>query len=223
MPNAQCPDIRGFIFDLDGVLTDTAEYHYLAWQKLADEEGIPFNRQINEALRGVSRRASLMLIIGDRAYSEDQIQEMMARKNRYYVELIQNITPQDLLPGAIALLHELRQAGIKIAIGSGSKNAQTVIEKLGIANQIDSLADGYSVQKPKPAPDLFLYAAHQLGLKPEQCVVVEDAAAGVAAALAGGMWAIGIGPSERVGTAHIVLPSLAGVSWKDLQRQISNE
>ncbi|HIK06976.1 MAG TPA: beta-phosphoglucomutase [Trichormus sp. M33_DOE_039] len=219
----QSPDIRGFIFDLDGVLTDTAEYHYLAWQKLANEEGIPFNRQANEALRGVSRRASLMLIIGDRPYSEDQIQEMMARKNRYYVELIEHITPKDLLPGAIALLQELRQAGIKIAIGSGSKNARTVIEKLGIANLIDSLADGYSVQTPKPAPDLFLYAARQLGLNPAQCVVVEDAAAGVEAALAGGMWAIGIGPAERVGKAHIVLPSLAGVNWRDLQAQLSRK
>ncbi|WP_414579281.1 beta-phosphoglucomutase [Anabaena sp. CCY 9402-a] len=219
----QSPDIRGFIFDLDGVLTDTAEYHYLAWQKLADEEGLPFNREANEALRGISRRASLMLIIGDMTYSEDQIQEMMARKNRYYVELIKNITPKDLLPGAIALLDELRQAGIKIAIGSASKNAQSVIEKLGIADQVDAIADGYSVQQPKPAPDLFLYAAHQLGLNPQQCVVVEDAGAGVEAALAGGMWAIGIGPPERVGKAHIVLPNLAGVTWKDLQSQLSKK
>ncbi|UKP00237.1 beta-phosphoglucomutase [Nostoc sp. UHCC 0870] len=219
----QSPDIRGFIFDLDGVLTDTAEYHYLAWQKLADEEGIPFNREANEALRGISRLASLMLIIGDRTYSEDQIQEMMARKNRYYVELIKNITPKNLLPGAIALLDELRQAGMKIAIGSASKNAHTVIEKLGIADKVDAIADGYSVQQPKPAPDLFLYAAHQLGLNPQQCVVVEDAAAGVEAALAGGMWAIGIGPPERVGTAHIVIPNLAGVTWKDLQSQLSKK
>ncbi|MEA5563979.1 beta-phosphoglucomutase [Anabaena sp. UHCC 0399] len=219
----QSPDIRGFIFDLDGVLTDTAEYHYLAWQKLANEEGLPFNREANEALRGISRLASLMLIIGDRTYSEDQIQEMMARKNRYYVELIKNITPKDLLPGAIALLDELRQAGIKIAIGSASKNAQSVIEKLGITDQVNAIADGYSVQKPKPAPDLFVYAAHQLGLNPQQCVVVEDAAAGIEAALAGGMWAIGIGPQERVGTAHIVLPNLAGVTWKDLQSQLSKK
>lgn len=215
----EVPDIRGFIFDLDGVLTDTAEYHYQAWQKLANEAGIPFNRQQNEALRGVSRRASLMLIIGDRPYSETQIQEMMARKNRYYVELIENITPKDLFPGAIALLQELRQAGMKIAIGSGSKNAQTVIKKLGIGDLIDAIADGYSVEKPKPAPDLFLYAAQQLGLNPSQCVVVEDAAAGIAAALAGGMWTIGIGPAARVGQAHIVLHNLVGVTWKDLQHQ----
>ncbi|WP_341530763.1 beta-phosphoglucomutase [Nostoc sp. UHCC 0302] len=221
-PSTQSPDIRGVIFDLDGVLTDTAEYHYLGWQRLADEEGIPFNREANEALRGVSRRASLMLIVGDRPYSEAQIQEMMERKNRYYVEYLENISTKDLLPGALELLNELRQAGIKIAIGSGSKNARTVLEKLGIADKIDAIADGYSVQQPKPAPDLFLYAANLLGLEPSQCVVVEDAAAGIEAALAGGMWAVGLGPPERVGAAHVVLPSLAGVKWADIEAKLKS-
>jgi kojibiose phosphorylase len=221
-PLAPSPDIRGFIFDLDGVLTDTAEYHYLAWQRLADEEGLPFNRQANEALRGVSRRDSLMYILGEKQYTEEQIQEMMDRKNRYYVESIQNISPEDLLPGVITLLDELKQAGIKIALGSASKNARPVVEKLGIANRIDAIADGYSVQKPKPAPDLFLYAANQLGLEPAQCVVVEDAEAGVEAALAGGMWTVGLGPASRVGAAHIVLPSLDGVHWTDLRAKLNN-
>ena len=219
-PQSPIPNIKGFIFDLDGVLTDTAEVHYLAWKKLADEEGIPFNREANEALRGVSRRASLMLILGNRRYSEAQIEEMMERKNRYYVELIQNMTPKDLLPGAIALLDELRQAGIKIGIGSASKNARTVIERLGIADKIDAIADGYSVQQPKPAPDLFLYAAKQLGIEAEQSLVVEDATAGIEAALAAGMWAVGLGPVERVGAAHVVLPSLAGIKWADLREQL---
>ncbi|MBD2386072.1 beta-phosphoglucomutase [Cylindrospermum sp. FACHB-282] len=214
-------DIRGVIFDLDGVLTDTAEFHYLAWQKLADEEGIPFSREDNEALRGVSRRASLMRMIGERQYSEAQIQEMMERKNRYYLESIQNITPKDLLPGAIALLDDLRQNKIKIAIGSASKNAHEVISLLGIGDQVDAIADGYSVQLPKPAPDLFLYAAKQLGLPPNQCVVVEDAAAGIEAALAAGMWAVGLGPPERVGAAHVVLPSLAGIKWADIQAKLN--
>ncbi|MBN3906176.1 MAG: beta-phosphoglucomutase [Nostoc sp. NMS1] len=224
VPNPQfpIPNIQGFIFDLDGVLTDTAELHYLAWKQLADEESIPFNRQDNEALRGVSRRASLMLILGDRPYTEAQIQEMMERKNRYYVELIQNMTSTDLLPGAIAFLDELRQAGIKIGIGSASKNARTVIERLGIADKVDAIADGYSVQQPKPAPDLFLYAAKQLGLEPAQSVVVEDAAAGIEAALAAGMWAVGLGPIERVGAAHVVLPSLEGIKWADLRAKLSD-
>lgn len=214
-------DIRGVIFDLDGVLTDTAEFHYQAWQRLADEEGLPFDRQANEALRGVSRRESLLLIIGDRSYSEAQLQEMMDRKNNYYVESIQHITPADLLPGTLSLLEEIRQAGIKIAIGSASKNAKPVVEKLGIADRVDAIADGYSVQRPKPAPDLFLFAASQIGLQPPHCVVVEDAAAGIEAALAGGMWTVGLGPPERVGAAHVVLPNLAGVHWVDLQAKLS--
>jgi beta-phosphoglucomutase len=212
--------IKGVIFDLDGVLTDTAEYHYRGWQKLADEEGIPFDREANEALRGVSRRESLLRILGERKYTEEQLQDMMDRKNRYYVDSIEEISPKDLLPGAIALLDELRSAGIKIAIGSASKNAKTVIEHLGIADKIDAIADGYSVQQSKPAPDLFLYTAKQLGLEPSQCVVIEDAASGVEAAKAAGMRSVGLGPSERVGAAHVVLPSLEGVSWADLQSHL---
>ena len=213
-------EIKGFIFDLDGVLTDTAELHYKAWQKLADEEEIPFNRQANEALRGISRRDSLIKMIGELNYSESQIQEMMERKNNYYLEFIQQITTQDLLPGASDLIEELRSKGIKIAIGSGSKNARSVIEKLGIADRLDAIADGNSVKRSKPAPDLFLYAASQLGLEPADCVVVEDAASGVEAALAGGMRTIGIGESE-IGAAHIILPNLKGVSFKDIQQKFS--
>ncbi|MGA7936363.1 MAG: beta-phosphoglucomutase, partial [Kovacikia sp.] len=213
--------IHGIIFDLDGVLTDTAEFHYRAWQRLADEEGLPFNRKMNEALRGVSRRESLLIIVGNRPYPEEKLQEMMDRKNRYYVESIQAISPTDLLPGALNLLDELRQCGIRTAIGSASKNARTVIEKLGIADRIDAIADGYSVKNPKPAPDLFLFAAKELGLDPNQTVVVEDAAAGIEAALAGGMWTVGLGPDGRVGAAHVVLPSLEGIHWADLQTKLS--
>lgn len=221
-------NIQGAIFDLDGVITDTAEYHYLSWQRLADEEGIPFDRQANEALRGVSRRESLMKIIGgsqsdsqrQRPFSEEKIQEMMDRKNQYYVDSIKAISPDDLLPGALNLLKELRQAGIKVALGSGSKNARPVLEKLGIADLFDAIADGYSVDRAKPASDLFLFAAKELGLPPEQCVVFEDAEAGVDAALAGNMWAVGLGPVERVGEAHIALPSLAEVHWADLLAQL---
>jgi len=157
--------------------------------------------------------------VGDQHYSEVALQAMMDRKNRYYVEFIQAITPQDLLPGAVELLDELRRAGIKVAIGSASKNARTVIEKLGIADRIDAIADGDSVEQPKPAPDLFLYAAGQLGLDPAHCVVVEDAAVGIEAAIAAGMWSIGIGPQERVGSANIVLTNLTGFHLSDLQTQ----
>jgi len=212
-------EIKGFIFDLDGVLTDTAESHYQAWQKLADEEGIAFSREANEGLRGVSRRDSLLKIIGEKKYSESEIQEMMERKNRYYVESIDEITPYNLLPGAGNLISELQEKGIKIALGSASKNARSVIEKLGIADKFDVIGDGNSVQRSKPAPDLFLYAASELGLEPAQCVVVEDAASGIEAAIAAGMLTIGIGSVERVGAAQIVLPSLQGVHLQDIQHK----
>jgi beta-phosphoglucomutase len=217
-PPMSLSSIQAVIFDLDGVLTDTAEYHYRSWQRLADEAGLPFSRQANESLRGVPRRESLLHIIGDRSFTENQIQEMMARKNKYYEEFIQSISPQDLLPGALSLLDELRQAGIKIALGSASKNARAVVERLGIADRLDAIADGYSVERSKPAPDLFLYAAQQLGIPPENCLVIEDAASGIDAALAAGMAAVGIGPKERVGAADVVLPSLAGVHFADLLR-----
>jgi beta-phosphoglucomutase len=208
--------IQAFIFDLDGVITDTAEYHYRGWKRLADEEGLPFTREDNEHLRGVARRESLMLIIKDRVYPEAKTQEMMERKNNYYLEFIREITPRDLLPGAKELLEEIRAAGLKNALGSASKNAGDVLDRLGIRSLFDAVADGYSVERQKPAPDLFLHAAEQLGLSPTECVVVEDAAAGVEAALAGGFRTIGVGPRERVGQAELVLPNLSEAHLTDL-------
>ncbi|WP_341527239.1 beta-phosphoglucomutase [Nostoc sp. UHCC 0302] len=214
--------IKGVIFDLDGVLTDTSEFHYLGWKRLAEEEGIPFNREANEAMRGLPRRESLLQILGDRTVTEEQIQEMMERKNRYYLELMQQITSADLLPGVTNLLEELRAAGIKVALGSSSKNAQSVIERLGIEDKLDAIADGYSVSQSKPAPDVFLFAAQQLGLSPSHCIVVEDATAGIEAAHAAGMQVVGLGPVARVGRANVVLSSLEGVSWQDLHQQLAN-
>jgi kojibiose phosphorylase len=184
--------IRGVIFDLDGVLTDTSEFHYRGWKQLADEEGIPFDREANERLRGWSRRDSLLHLLGEQRVKEEELQEMMARKNGYYEKFIQGLTLVDLLPGTLALLDELRAAGVKVAIGSSSKNARTVIQRLGIADRVDAIADGYSVERLKPAPDVFLHAASQLGLRPQQCLVVEDAASGVEAALVAGMWVVGL-------------------------------
>jgi beta-phosphoglucomutase len=208
--------IKGFIFDLDGVLTDTAEFHYRGWKRLADELDISFTREDNEALRGIPRRESLMLILRQRQYPEDQIQEMLERKNNYYLELIQTIRPDDLLPGARELLEEIRAAGLKSALGSASRNAPEVVERLGIANLLDAIAHGGSVERQKPAPDLFLHAASQLGLTPEECIVVEDAAAGIEAAIAGGFHSVGLGPPERVGAANLCVPSLKDVRLRDL-------
>jgi len=200
--------IRGFLFDLDGVLTDTSEYHYLAWKRLADELGVPFDRQDNEALRGVSRRESLLLLLKGRPASEDQMNAWMERKNQFYVQFIHQMTPASLLPGARELLEELRQEGYLSAIVSSSKNTPLVLERLQIAPLFDAVVDGNAPARSKPAPDLFLLAARKLSLLPAECVVVEDAAAGIDAGKAAGMRTIGLGPRERVGHADLVLPNL---------------
>jgi len=207
-------ELRALIFDLDGVITDTAEYHYRSWQRLADEEGMRFSREINERLRGVSRRASLQIMLDEngRAATEEQVTEWMERKNNYYVASLDEITPADLLPGAVAFIQELRAAGVKTALGSASRNAQSVIDRLAVAHLLDVIADGFSVERPKPEPDLFLWAADKLGVAPANCAVVEDAAAGIDAALAAGMWAVGLGPQERVGHAHVRFDSLEGIT-----------
>lgn len=208
--------IRAFIFDLDGVITDTAEYHYRGWKRLAEEEGLSFSREENEHLRGIPRRESLMLILKDHVYPEAKILQMMERKNNYYLEFIKGISPRDLLPGAKELLEEIRAAGLKNALGSASKNASEVLDRLGIRSLFDAISDGHSVERQKPAPDLFLHAARQLNLSPAECVVVEDAAAGIEAAKAGGFRSIGLGPRERVGAADANFPSLEGLHLADL-------
>ena len=207
---------KAFIFDLDGVLTDTAEYHYLAWQRMADEEGLPFSRKENEKLRGVSRRASLELLLKGKKLPESRIQELMERKNRYYRHYISEMSPRDLLTGATDILEELLSRGFKLALASASKNAPTVVYRLGIESYFETIADGHSVDKAKPAPDLFLFAASKLAVLPSECVVVEDAAAGVEAAKAAGMTAIGIGPPERVGTADLVYRSVAEIDIDEM-------
>ena len=209
-------DIRGAIFDMDGVLTNTIEFHYRSWQQLADEEGIPFDRQANEALRGRSRRDSLMLILGDRPVTEAQICDMMERKNRYFLESIVDMDRSHLLPGVGDLLAELRQRGVKTAVASASRNVDLVLDRLGIADAIDVVTTVYKVDRPKPAPDVFLHAARLLNLEPQQCVVIEDARSGVEAAIAAGMPVVGLGPVDRVGAASLILSGLDGVRWRDL-------
>ena len=208
---------KAIIFDLDGVLTDTSEFHYKAWKRLADEEGIPFTHQENdEYLRGVSRRESLMYIIRGRNYSEAQIQEMMDRKNRYYNEMIQSMSSQDLVAGGRDLLSEIRNAGIKVAIASGSKNCRLVLEHLDIMSFLDGIADGNSVVNSKPAPDIFVYAAGLVQVPTPACLGVEDADAGIEAIKTAGMQALGIGPEERFHRADKVLPTLASLHLADV-------
>jgi beta-phosphoglucomutase len=202
----------GFIFDLDGVITDTAEFHFRAWKKLADEEGIPFTREDNEALRGVSRRESLRRMLKGREIDEATAEAWMARKNADYRALLAEMTPDDLLPGAREFLEAARAAGIKVGLASASRNAPDVINNLGIRDLFDVLGDGTSVARTKPAPDLFVWVAGGFGLPSTACVVFEDAEAGVDAALKAHMACVGIGPAERVGKAHLVCDGLHAIT-----------
>lgn len=187
--------VKGMIFDLDGVIVSTDDCHYLAWKRMADEEGIYFDRGINERLRGVSRMASLDIILerAGKIYTDHEKAAMAARKNNYYVELIGKLTPADILPGTLAVLNTLREKGIKIAIGSSSRNTPIILKQIGLESAFDAIADGNQITHSKPDPEVFLLAAKLLALAPADCVVVEDADAGVEAALAGGMKALGVG------------------------------
>jgi beta-phosphoglucomutase len=208
--------IKAFIFDLDGVITDTAEFHYLAWKKLADDEGLSFTREDNDQLRGVSRRESLNRLLKGKVIAEEVAQAWMERKNNYYREYLKTITPEHCLPGVNAFLAQAQAAGLKIAIGSASKNAHEVLERLGILQQFEAIGDGYVVKNTKPAPDLFVWAAGRLGVYTEHAVVFEDAEAGIEAALQGGFWTVGIG-TANVHRAHMLLPAgLAQASVNDV-------
>ena len=187
--------LQGVIFDLDGVIVSTDDCHYRAWKKMADEEGIDFDREINERLRGVSRMDSLEIILekATKAYSDAEKQEMATRKNNYYVELIGALTPADILPGAMDVLNWLKEHGVKVAIGSSSRNTPIILRQIGLDGFFDAVADGNQITRSKPDPEVFLLAAKLLGLDPAVCMVVEDADAGVEAALAGGMRVLGVG------------------------------
>jgi beta-phosphoglucomutase len=212
-------DIRALIFDLDGVITDTAEYHYLSWKRLADEEGLSFTREDNEALRGVSRRESLNRLLKGKQIDEQTAEAWMARKNAYYVGYLGSITPADRLPGVDRLLAEARARGMKLALASASRNARRVLEGLGMAAAFDVVGDGSSVVNSKPAPDLFVWVAGALGINPRQAIVFEDAEAGVDAALAGGFWAVAIGDAPR-GKGHVTLPDMAAADLTTIMAAI---
>jgi beta-phosphoglucomutase len=176
---------------------------------VAEEENLPFTREDNEALRGVPRSTSLEILLKGRTLPEATMLAIMERKNNYYREFLREITPADLLPGVKALLDEARAAGVRLGLGSASKNARDVCERLGIMDYIDAFGDGYSVVNAKPAPDLFLWVSGRLGLNPQQCIVFEDSEAGIDAALSGGFWTLGIGPAERVSRAHRIRDDLS--------------
>jgi beta-phosphoglucomutase len=213
--------LKGFIFDLDGVITDTAEYHYRAWKQLADEEGIPFTRQDNEQLRGVSRQESLRRLLKGKNIDETTAQAWMERKNAYYRAFLAGMSQDDLLRGARVFLETAQRAGVKTGLASASRNARDVIAALQIASLFDVVGDGYAVVNTKPAPDLFVWVAGALALPTTDCVVFEDAEAGIEAALNAGMTCVGIGPRERVGRAQLVCAGLHDVTVEQVLSLVS--
>jgi beta-phosphoglucomutase len=206
------------IFDLDGVLVDTARYHFLAWKRLSDKLGIQFTQEDNERLKGVSRMASLEIIleIGNRNIDENLKIEYATLKNNWYVEYISRMTPDEILPGCLEFIRELRAAGICVAIGSASKNTPMILERVGIKQLFDAVADGNIVSKAKPDPEVFIKAAEMIGVKPGNCVVFEDAVAGVRAALNAGMMCIGVGSPGILTEAHFVVAGLKDMNMEKL-------
>jgi beta-phosphoglucomutase len=207
-------EIKACLFDLDGVIVDTAKYHFMAWKELASDLGFEFTEEHNERLKGVSRLASLdiLLEIGGKNVSQEEKERRAKLKNERYVSLIKKMTPSEILPGVIHFLNEIKDAGIKTAIGSASKNAPLIIERLKLEAYFDAIIDGNKVSNAKPDPEVFLKGAEALGVQPSECVVFEDAAAGVEAALNGNMKCIGIGEKEVLGKADKVIPGFENFS-----------
>lgn len=212
--------IKAVIFDLDGVIVSTDSYHFRAWKKLADEENIYFDEVINRQLRGVSRMESLEIVLekSKTAYSQEEKQLLAERKNRYYKEMIQELTPDDILDGVSEFLADLKKENIKIAIGSSSKNSPLILSKIGLDKYFDATVDGNDIKNSKPDPEVFITAAKRLKMEPEYCVVVEDAEAGIEAALAAGMKVIGVGSASDSAKATLTAESLSKVSVKDIMR-----
>jgi beta-phosphoglucomutase len=204
------PTIKACIFDLDGVIVDTAKYHYLAWRRLAHELGFQFSQEQNESLKGVSRMQSLdiLLEIGNIHVDEATKTALAIKKNEWYCEYITKMTPDEILPGAKEFLKEIKKAKIKTAIGSASKNAMTILQHINMAHDFDIIIDGTKTTKAKPDPEVFLKAAAELGIEPNLCVVFEDATAGVQAAIKGGMYCIGVGSAKILHEADFVIASL---------------
>jgi beta-phosphoglucomutase len=203
-------EMRAAIFDLDGVIVDTAKYHYLAWKRLAHENGFDFTEVDNERLKGVSRMRSLeiLLEVGGLVLDETTKEKMATQKNEWYVDYIQHMDASEILPGAQQYLESLRARGVKTALGSASKNASLILKRLGIANLFDVIIDGNKVSKAKPDPEVFLRAASELNILPTSCVVFEDAEAGIEAALRANMGAVGVGKPSTLKDADMVIGGL---------------
>lgn len=206
------------IFDLDGVLVDTAVYHYKAWKQLANSLGFDFTHQQNEQLKGVNRMRSLKMILdwGGLRKSAEEMETLASLKNSWYVDMISKMTTNEVLPGSLALLTELKAAAVKIALGSASKNSALILERTNLTHFFDAIVDGNAVSTSKPDPEVFIKAAELLNTAPEDCVVFEDALAGVQAALAGKMKVVGIGSEENLPGAQLIVKDLSGISLQQI-------
>jgi beta-phosphoglucomutase len=216
---------KAFIFDLDGVITDTAEFHYLAWKKLAEELGITIDREFNEQLKGVSRMDSLERILALNPslinMPQEEKEKLAFQKNEHYMELITTIKPENILPGIEELFINLKENHIKIAIGSASKNAQRVLELLGLTHYIDYIVDAAKVTKGKPDPETFTTAADYLNIPYGECVGLEDAAAGVQAINQAGMFSVGIGDKEHLSAANYIVSDTTLLDLDDILKQFN--
>ncbi len=206
--------IKACIFDLDGVIVDTAKYHYMAWKKLADQLKIPFNEKDNERLKGVSRMKSLEIILdlGNVNLSQEEKEELAQKKNNWYVEYISNMDKSELLPGVEEFIKNLKRKGIKVAIASASKNTKLILKRLNLEEVFDTVIDGTIISNAKPNPEIFLKASNYLNLKPEECIVFEDAVSGVEAAKGAGMKVIGVGEEEVLKGADKVIKNFKNIN-----------
>lgn len=212
--------IKAALFDLDGVLVSTDRFHYQAWKIIADEEGIYFDSEINHQLRGVARMQSLEIILkaAQREYSQQEKEALCERKNAFYVELIDTLSPADWLAGSTRLLNDLRSKGVKLALCSSSKNARTILEKIQANDLFEAIVDGYDITRTKPDPEIFLLAAERLGVEPIECVVFEDAESGIEAAKRAAMRCVGIGNPNRLSQADITVDNLSALTAEQILR-----
>ncbi|MGB5647835.1 beta-phosphoglucomutase [Muriicola sp.] len=207
---------KGFIFDLDGVIVDTAKYHYLAWKHLADELGIPFTKEQNEQFKGVSRKRCLEILLewGELKVSQSQFNSWLAEKNEDYLQYIETMTASEILPDVPKVLNFLKEHNVPMALGSASKNARPILKKVGLIPYFTSIVDGTQVTKAKPDPEVFMIAAGELKVMPQHCIVFEDALAGIEAANRAGMTSIGIGKKEILTEARYVFKDFTEIELK---------
>lgn len=216
--------IKACIFDLDGVIVDTAKYHYLAWKRLAGELGFNFTEEQNERLKGVSRMHSLeiLLEIGKLKLSKDEMENLAFKKNEWYVDYINQLKPDEILPGVSKFLAGLRSREVGIALGSASKNALLILKRLKIENLFDAVIDGTKVSRAKPDPEIFLKGAEELSAKPEECIVFEDAQAGIEAAKNGNMYCVGIGSEKNLSGADFIMKGFENISFDEILEKLSS-